>query len=175
MTNTTLTIFKVMHVIFWVLFIGLCFKTVAILISFLVSLFIGSDSAKIVPFGIEPFDLPASGRWYYMLIISFMIAITALKAYIAYLVVRIFSNFNFSRPFSREITSLISKISYVALETGVIALIANGYSEWLVKRHVTVPVNWGSGEILFFAGVIYIIAIVFERGTELQTESDLTV
>jgi len=175
MTTRTLFILKAINVIFWVIFIGLCIKTGAILISFFASLFVNLDGAKNLYLGLNLFDLFTFSKLHYVFIVSFIIILTGLKAYIAYLVVRIFLNFKFTSPFKTNVTLLITKISYVALGTGILAIIANSYSDWLNKKGIQISQDWGSSEILFFAGVIYIIAQVFKKGTEIQSENELTV
>ncbi len=47
MTSQTSSILKTMNVILWIIFIGLCIKTGALLFSFFVSLFINAEGAKI--------------------------------------------------------------------------------------------------------------------------------
>ena len=175
MTAKTLVILKTMNVLFWVIFIGLCIKTGAILVSFSVSLFVNPAGANNLYLGLDLSDLFTFDKMHYVSIVSSIILINGLKAYIAYLVVRIFLKFKLSSPFEANITSLISEISYVALATGILAIVASGYSDWLAKKGIPIPHDWGSGEILFFAGVIYIIAQVFSKGKEIQTENDLTV
>lgn len=175
MTAKTSFILKFMNVLFWIVFIGLCIKTGSILISFFVSLFVNSDGAKNLYLGLNYFDLFTFDKLHYVFIVSFLISLTALKAYIAYLVVRVFTNFKLTRPFNTNVTVLIFKISYVAFQAGILAIIANGYTEWLAKKGLEISQNWGSGEILFFAGVIYVLAQVFKKGTEIQTENELTV
>ena len=175
MTTTTITILKLMNVLFWIIFIGLCIKTGALLISFFVSIFVNPAGAKDLYMGLNLSKLYNYSLPYYVPMASLVIVLTGLKAYIAYLVVKIFTKFDLAKPFNHDITSLITTISHVALETGILAIIASGTSDWITKRGIDVPDNWGGGEILFFAGVIYIIAIVFKKGTELQTENDLTV
>lgn len=175
MTTKTSFILKPTNVIFWIIFIGLCIKTGAILISFFVSLFINPDGAKNLHLGLNLFDLYTFDIWHYVFVVSLIILLTGLKAYIAYLVVKIFLKFNFSNPFNVNVTSLISKISHVALWTGILAIIANGYSEWLIKKGISISQNWGSGEFLFLAGIIFIIAQVFKKGIEIKTENELTV
>lgn len=175
MATTNSTVLKLVNVLSWVIFIGLCIKAGAILISFLVSLLINSDGAKNLYLGLNLYDVYAYDKRHYIQMVSLVLALTGLKAYIAYLVVKIFMKFNLSVPFNQSVGSLIFQISYFALATGIMAMMANAYSKWLRKGGVAVPLEWGSGEILFFAGVIYLIAEVFKKGTELQTENDLTV
>jgi len=176
MSTTNTTILKIMNVLFWIIFIGLCIKTGALLISFFVSLFVNSAGAKDLYMGLNLSELRDYSLLYYIQMASLVIALNGLKAYIAYLVVKIFLKFDLTKPFNHDITALITTISNVALNAGILALVTDGVSNWLAKhKGIDVPINNGAGEILFFAGVIYIIAIVFRKGTELQTENDLTV
>lgn len=164
-----------MNVLFWIAFIGLCIKTGAILVSFFVSLFVNPVAAKDLYLGLNLSDLHSFSKLYYILTISLLIVLTGLKAYIAYLAVKFFMKFKLSKPFGTELTGLFLKIGYVALGTGVLAIIANGFCKWVMKNGIAVPIDWSGNEILFFAGVIYLFALVFKKGTELQNENDLTV
>lgn len=164
-----------MNVLFWIVFIGLCIKTGALLFSFFVTLFMGTAGTRDLYMDLDLSALYDYNVWYYIHLVSLIIALNGLKAYIAYLVVNIFLKFDLAKPFNPDISTLIAAISHTALGAGILAMIANGSSDWLMKRGVDIPTNYGAGEILFFAGVIYIIAIVFRKGTELQTENDLTV
>jgi hypothetical protein len=175
MTTRTSIIFKALNIIFWVIFVGLCIKTGALLISFIVSLFVNSDGAKNLYLGLNLYDLFTFNSVHYTFIASAIILLTALKAYIAFLVVKIFLNFKLTSPFNTNVSLLLSKISYVALGAGILAIGATIYSNWLLKQGVAIAQDWGVGEILFFASVIYIVSEVFKKGTAIQTENDLTV
>ncbi len=175
MTTFNSTLLKVMNVIFWIVFIGLCIKTGAILISFLVTLFVNPDGAKNLYLGLDLFELYSINKLYYVQTASFLIALTGLKAFIAYFVVRFFLKFRLSKPFSTDLTDLFLKISYFSVGAGILAIIADGYNKWLLTKGIVVPITWGSEEIIFFGGVIYIFALIFKKGTELQSENDLTV
>ncbi|WP_077923348.1 DUF2975 domain-containing protein [Spirosoma sp. 209] len=175
MSTTNITVLKIMNVLFWIIFIGLCIKTGALLFSFSVSLFVSPAGTRDLYMGLNLSELYNYNLWYYVHMALLIIALNGLKAYIAYLVVKIFMKFDLAKPFNPDISTLIAAISHTALGAGILAMIANGSSDWLMKRGVDIPANYGAGEILFFAGVIYIIAIVFRKGTELQTENDLTV
>lgn len=174
MSATSSFILKAMNVIFWIIFIGLCIQTGALLISFFVSLFVNPEGAKNMYMGLNLSGLYAYDKGHYVAVASLIIALTGLKAFIAYLVIKIFLKFNFSKPFNADISSLISQISHVALSTGVLAIIATGYTKWLSKN-IAVPTDWESSEFLFLAGIIFIIAEVFKKGTQIQSENDLTV
>ena len=173
--TTNSTVLKVMNVLFWIAFIGLCIKTGAILTSFMVSLFVNAAGAGDLYLGLNLSELYSFNHLYYIFTVSLLIALTGLKAYIAYLAVKFFLKFDLSKPFTKELTGLFLRISYVSMGTGVLAIIAEGYCKWIMKKGIAIPIDWSGNEILFFAGVIYLLALVFQKGTDLQTESDLTV
>ena len=169
-------IMKVMNIIFWIIFIGLCIKTGAILISFLVSVFVNPEAAKDLYFGLDFFDVYNNDLHRYVNVLSFVVVLTGMKAYIAYLAIKLFSKFDLNHPFNENVAALISKISYYALSIGLVALIADQYSDRLIKRGAEMsPIDWGAQEFLFFAGIIYILALVFKRGVEIQSENELTI
>lgn len=175
MTTTNSIILKVVNVLFWIAFIGLCIKTGAILISFFVSYFVNAEGAKNLYLGLNLFELYSYDKLHYMYTVSLLLFSTGLKAYIAYLVVKFFMKFKLSKPFGSEQTDMFLQISYVSLGAGILAIIAEGYCKWLLKKGIEIPIDWSGNEILFFAGVIYLLALVFKKGTELQVENDLTV
>lgn len=175
METKTKFILTVMHVVFWVVFIGLCFKTGSLVISFGVSLFVNATAAKDLYLGLDLHALYTSSHQKYVYIMSFVIFLAGLKAYLAYLVLKLFTKFNYATPFNAANAALISTISHIALGIGILALVAESYSKGLVKSGLEVALHWDGSEFLFLAGIIFIIAQVFKRGMELQTESELTV
>lgn len=175
MKTRTQTILIIMNVIFWVTFVGLCIKTGALLISFCVSLFVNTAGSKDLYLGLDLSELYGHSPAQYVSIVSLMVAMNALKTYITYLVIKIFSKINLANPFSTKVAALITKISHVALGTGILALVAQGYSKWLLNHGHTVGEDWGASEFLFLAGIIFIIAQVFNKGIELRSENELTI
>ncbi|HET6994529.1 MAG TPA: DUF2975 domain-containing protein [Chitinophagaceae bacterium] len=179
MKSKTKPILKVLHIISWIIFIGLCVRTGAILYSFFVSLFINSEGAKNLYGGLNLSSLFNYDRAQYCFVVSLIAFISALKAYVFYLVIKIFLKINFVHPFSETVTAFISRIGYVALFIGILSIIGNSYCDWLGKKGVEFPdLNhfMGAGvEHLLFAGVIVFISQVFKRGIEIQSENELTV
>ena len=178
MKATTKNILRVMHIVSWIIFIGMCIQTGAIAYSFIVSL-INTAGARNLYEGLDLSGLYSYNLRHYGVMVSFLILLSGLKAYMFYFIIKIFFKINFVHPFSTEVAALIRKISYVALGIGVLGIIANLYSEWLIKRGVELPNLQrhlgGAGEYLFLAATIFVIAQVFKRGIEIQSENELTV
>ncbi len=178
MRTSTKQILAFMNIVFWVVFIGLLIKTGAFLFSFGATL-LNPQAAKNFYEGLDLSGLKAYSFRHYINLVSLLVFLSGLKAYMAYLVIMIFSTINFQHPFSAAIASRIANISYVALSTGFLTVVAVGYSKWLVKAGVrsfdVLRELGGSAEFIFLAGIIFMIAQVFKRGIELQSENELTI
>ncbi|MFZ1705639.1 MAG: hypothetical protein WAT79_14915 [Saprospiraceae bacterium] len=165
-----------LHVIFWIIFIGLCINAGTLLVTFGLRFFWDTEGTRLMVLNPDLGHLFLENKNHYIGMMSFQIFITALKAYLAYLVLKIFADFNLERPFHHHMTSIITKISYTALEIAILSIIAEGYTKWLINRSVNIPaMEWGSQEFLFLAGIIYILSLVFKKGVDLQSDNELTV
>jgi len=179
MKSKTQPILKVLNVISWIIFIGLCIRTGAILFSFFVSLFMNAEGAKNLYNELNLSGLLNYDKVWYIIIVMMIVLISVLKAWIFYFVIKIFLKINFVNPFSEPVAKLISRIGYFALFIGILSIMATSYCNWLAKKGVVFPdlnhyIGMGVEHILF-AGVIVFIAQVFKRGIEIQSENELTV
>ena len=169
----------VLHITAWAVYIGLLIRTGAILYSFFVSLFINPEAAKKLYLVLNLSELYNYNIGHYIIMMTLVTLISGLKALIFHWLIKIFLKINLINPFSREISRLISKIGYIALAVGLLTVIAEAYTKGLIEKGLNLPglsQNLeGGGEFLLFAGVIFIIAQVFKRGIEIQTENELTV
>ena len=174
MKTKTQRVLAILHIMAWIIFVGLCIQTCGTLTSFVVSLYkpgiVDKMYIKLHLSGLQQYDSNA-----YSAIVGFMIGISAAKAFIAYLTIKIFSTLNLADPFSAGVAGLVERISIVAFVAALFAIVAASYSDWLSKRGISIPYDWAAGELLLLAGVIYVIAQVFKRGIELQSENDLTI
>ena len=168
-------IMKVMNIIFWIVFIGLCLETGALLVSLFVTLFINSNGAEDTYMGLDLLDLYNFNVEHYIGVASFSITLSALKAYLAYLVIKLFMKFDLNYPFNEKTASVITLMSHYALSIGVVAIIAENYANRIMRQGLTLQIDWGAEQFLFFAGIIYIIALVFKKGVEIQSENELTI
>jgi hypothetical protein len=179
MKSNTTTILKILHILSWIIFIGLCIKTGALLYSFVFSLVINSTGASNLYEGLDLSAVLSYDPRYYFGLVSLLITIAALKALILYFVIGIFRRINLVSPFSIPIAKLISLVSIVSIQIGMIILITNSYAKWLIKRGIELPPLGdylsGASEYFLLGGIIFVIAQVFFRGVEIQNENELTV
>ncbi|MBE2280775.1 MAG: DUF2975 domain-containing protein [Ignavibacteriaceae bacterium] len=169
------TIFTIMKVFTFIFLIGISIKTGAMLISFFVSLFINPEAAKNLYMGLNLHRLLVFNMTHYISIVSLLLIISALQVTIALITFNTFLKLDLNNPFTETTGKQILKISYIALTTGLLALCAHGYTKVISKSGFAFSFNWGHAEFLFLAGVIFIIAQIFKRGIEIQSENELTV
>ena len=177
MKPQTRFVFNAVHILIWIVFIGLCIRTGTLIFTLILNLFfdIGEIQEFLEDVTAESGKLYEYRKAHHYAMFSLIILYSAIHAYIAYLAVRIFRKLRLEKPFSEGVTALISRMSYVALGTGILALAAEGYTEWISRQGVDISKNWNGGSFLLLAGIIFILAEVFRRGTELQYENELTV
>jgi hypothetical protein len=172
------TILKVLHVVSWIIFIGLCIEAGALIFNFLYTLFKPSASQDIYK------DLDLSEMYVnqfpqFIGLMSFVLVLAVLKAYLFYLVVEIFQKLNLVKPFDNQISKLIGKISNEAFAIAIVSVIAHQYTERLIHSgyevsHVQKYYN-DTAAFLMMAAIVFVISQVFKKGIELQNENDLTV
>jgi len=171
---------EILNIIAWTLFILLCVQAGVFLFNTFFTLFINPLDSKYFQRGeIDFSNLYAFSTGSFLVVAILMALVAAIKAYMFYLIILIFKTLNMVRPFSSEVGRLILKIAYVALFICALSWLGTQYSEWLLKHGVKLPLMYkyfgGADVFLMMGAMLFIIAQVFKRGIEIQTESDLTV
>lgn len=182
MQTSTTRILKVLLVLSWIIFIGVCIEAGGCIFSSFYTLAINSVNAA---YFWEGNDLSALYNYDpgHFFAETFLISIaTVLKACMFYLILKILheKKLNMSQPFSNEVRVFITKISWLAFGIGLFTTWGVKYTEWLVKQGVKMPdtqnLHLGGPDVWLFMGVIlFAIAQIFKRGIEIQSENELTV
>jgi hypothetical protein len=174
MKSRTQVILVIMNVLAWLVFVGLMIKAGAILISYGVS-FKNPAGAKNLYMGWDLYNLSQSDFGHYTGMVLMTVAVVVLEAYTAYLVTSILSKIKMTKPFTMEVAKMMEKISYFILLIWVAALLHNAHASWLSKTFPGLQENLISLDFIFMGGVVFVIAQIFKRGVEIQTENELTV
>lgn len=144
----------------------------------LVSSFINPDWAKrTYEVDLNIFSIREHSTWYYVWAMCLVIAVSALKAFIWYVVFELLSKLKIQTPFSMEVEKKLEKIAYLLLGVWIISSIFwKIYAYYLTNETgIHLPASNTGDEYLFMAGIIYIVSQVFKRGIEIQEENQLTV
>ena len=169
----TANILKGMHILSWIVFIGLCIKTGAILISYFVSI-VNPEAAKDLYAGLNLSEYYNLSFTQYTFIVSYKIALFATEAYIALLVTKLLKALNLEKPFNIEVQKLMQNISYSIFNLWILAMLHNTHIQYTGKKY-DFSMDLFSSDFLFLAGVIFIFAQIVKRGIEIQSENDLTI
>lgn len=172
-TKTEL-ILTVMPVLTWVVLIAFIIEAAAIVLSYGIS-YGNPIAAKNLYDGLNLYNLRQFNFWYYTTSVSFFVALSAMKAWISFLVIKTLSDFNLQNPFTADVAGRMERISYFALGTWVVTLLSNTHTRWLLKKTGELHGNLLSAEFIFVVGLVFIISQVFKRGVEIQSENELTV
>ena len=181
MKITTKHVLQVLYVLSWTIFVGLCIEAGA----FITNAFFALVNPATVQYLWHEVDLSGLFKYDhgYFFAETLMIAIaTILKAYLFYLIIKILHDkkLNMSLPFSKEVCRFVFRIAYISLLIGLFSWWGVNYAEWLVTQGVKMPdiqylrIN-GADVWVFMSIILFVIAQIFKRGIEIQTENELTV
>lgn len=167
-------ILMVMHIVAWVAFVGFMIEGGAILVSFVVGIF-NSQGTKFLYKDLSLDGLRDYHTGYYLLTVGFMLALSGMKAWVSYLVIKMLSKFNLANPFTAGVAASLEKISMAAFTTWVLTMLSNAFTVGIHEITGKLHGSYISGDFIIMVGLVFIIAQVFKRGVELQSENDLTV
>ena len=182
METRTKQILKVLYVLSWIIFIGVCIEAGGSIFSAFYTLVINSINAKTFWVGNDLSGLYKYDHGHFFAE-TLLISITAvLKACIFYLVIKILHDkkLNMSQPFNNVVRLFILKVSCLTLGIGLFTWAGVKYTEWLVNQGVKMPdtqhLRLGGADVwLFMSVTLFVIAQIFKRGIEIQSENELTV
>jgi hypothetical protein len=178
MTKNSALVFKFLEVVVWIIFVGLCIEMGALVVNFVYSLF-NPLALKNLYNKLDLSDLYQRRQYLFFLIYGFILSISLLKAFLFYEVIKLVGKLDLQMPFSVFVSNQISRIRTLTFTIGLSSIIAKevvknisqkGYDLNQLNDYLTD----GKGFILMSA-VLFIIATIFKRGIELQSENDLTV
>jgi hypothetical protein len=175
---STTQMLKILHVLSWILFIGVCIEAGSFIFNAFFTLLINPNNASY--FNLS--DLYKYDAGYFFVVLLIMSIAGVMKAFMFYLIVKILhgKKLNMSQPFNKEMGRFIFNVSYLALGIGLFSYWGVNYAKWLVNQGVKMPdiqyLRLGGADVWIFMGVILlVIAQIFKRGIEIQSENELTI
>lgn len=169
---------KILYVLSWIIFIGVCIEAGSFIFNAFFTLLINPSNANY-------FDLSNLYEYdagYFSVVLLIMSIVAVMRACLFYLIVKILRDkkLNISQPFNKEFGSFIFKVSYLDLGIGLFSYWGVKYTEWLVNQGVKMPdiqnLHLGGADVWLLMGVtLLVIAHIFKRGIEIQSENELTI
>ncbi len=171
-------VFKGMKIISWIIFIGLCVEAGALVVNFIFSLF-RPETVQNLYQKLDMSDIYQSSKLTFFGMYGFILVIAILKTLLFYNVIVLVTEIDLSKPFNRFVSKQIYKICYYTLSIGLLSFIAQRATKYLEHDGFAMDrLNqfWPDSEaFILMAAVIYIIAIIFEKGVEYQEELEETI
>jgi hypothetical protein len=178
MTKTNSFVFKALHIIAWIIFVGLSIDAGGLIVNFIFSIY-KPEVVHNLYNKLDLSELYQRSQWVFYCIYSFIIFIACMKAYLFYVVITLLSKLDLAKPFNSFVARQISRISYYALWIGILSYAARQTTSQLQHQGYAIGnLNefWADSQaFILMAAVIYVIATIFKKGVEIQTENDLTV
>lgn len=171
-------VFIGLHIIAWIIFIGLSIEAGGLIVNFIYSL-LKPEFVKNLYQKLDLSQMYQQSQWAFFSMYSFILFIAVLKAVLFYVVIIMLLRLDMSKPFNSFVSGSIRKISYYTLTIGLLSYAARQTAMTLQHHGFETDVLnqfWGDSQAwVLMAAVVYVIAQIFSRGVELQNESDLTV
>ena len=178
MAKTNNFVFIGLHIVAWLIFVGLSIEAGGLLVNFFFSLY-KPEFVQNLYQKLDLIEMYEDSKWAFFGIYSFILSISILKACLFYIVIMLMHKIDLSKPFNTFVSGQISQISYFTLSIGLLSYIARQLAKNLM-HHGFVPDSlnqfWADSQAFILMGaVIYIIATIFKKGVDIQNENDLTV
>lgn len=178
MSNKNNFVFKSLHIVAWVIFVGLCIEAGGLIVNFVFSIY-KPEFVQNLYQKLDLSDMYDRSKWAFFGMYSFILIIAVLKAYLFYVVVMLMYKMDLSNPFSSFVSEKITLISYCTFSIGILSFVARQTAKNLQHHNYSIDnLNqfWADSQaFILMAAVIYVIATIFKKGVEIQTENDLTV
>ena len=171
-------VFIGLHIVAWVIFVGLCIEAGGLIVNFVFSIY-KPEFVQNLYQKLDLGDMYNRSEWAFFGMYSFILVVSLLKAYLFYIVAMLMHKIDLSKPFNSFVSEQITKISYCTFSIGILSYIARQTAKNLQHRGYAIdnlnPFWEASQAFILMAAVIYVIATIFKKGVEIQNENDLTV
>ncbi len=178
MSKTNNFVFWGLYIVAWLIFVGLCIEAGGLVVNFFFSLYKPEFLQNLYQ-KLDLTEMYKESKMAFFGIYSFILTISILKACLFYIVIRLMHKMNLSKPFNSFVARQISLMSYYTLSIGLLSYIARQLTKSLMHHgFVTESINqfWADSQAFILMGaIIYIIAVIFKKGVDIQNENDLTV
>jgi hypothetical protein len=179
---TTKQILNILLVVAWIIFAGLGIDAGGFITKTFANLTLPPEQAARFWRQADLTALYRHNESHYVTLASLVIITTVLKTLMFYFIVRILHSkeLNLSQPFNDVVRRFVLTITYFALGIGFFSLWGSKFWGQMVSEGVIMPdteqLRLGGGDVwLFMSVTLFIIAQIFKRGIEIQTENELTV
>ncbi|MWB95418.1 DUF2975 domain-containing protein [Flavobacterium sp. GA093] len=179
---STQQILNFLLILSYIIFFGVCFEAGGFICNAIYIMM--TDPIPTHKFWAE-FDLTSVYHYDagHFLVMTFFMSITAImKALIFYLIIKILHDkkLNMLQPFTKDVVRFVFSVAYLTLGIGLFSSWGAKYSAWLISLGVEMPqiqvLRLAGADVWFFMSItLFVIAQIFKRGIEIQSENELTI
>jgi hypothetical protein len=174
--------FKLLHVVSWILFVGLAIDAGGYLTNMLYTLFVNPACATGFWGYLDVSDLYAYNVNLFGCFTVLLLVVSLLKTILFYQTLSLFhqKKINPSKPFNESLKKYLFQFAYIALGIGLCCYAGKSLTYWLTQQGVSMPalekLKFDGSDVWLFMGItLLVFAQLFTKGIELQSENDLTV
>lgn len=177
-----INVMKVLHVLAYIIFIGLCIQAGGTISNAIYSLAIDGSLAGRFWNYLDLSNLYDHDKGHFFAITCMMSIVALLNAILFYLIIKILDskNLDVKQPFSQKVCRQIFNLAYITIGIGLFAYMGTKYTDWQSSLGVLMPITeklgFGCSNVWLFMGItLLVIAQIFKRGVEIQEENNLTI
>ena len=145
-------------------------------------LMLDTESANHLYKGVDLSNLYLFDQGHFIAECTLLSIVAIFKAILFYLIVKLLheKKLNMSDPFNTDVGRFMFRIGYLTFGIALFSYWGINYTEWLIAQSATMPnvqsLGFGGPDVwLFMSVTLFVIAHIFKRGIEIQTENDLTI
>lgn len=171
-------VFIVLNIVAWIIFVGLSIEAGGLIVNFIFSVFKPEMVLNLYQ-KMDLSELYNRSQWAFYGMYSFVLVISILKSILFYVVIMLLLKLDLEKPFNSYVSKQITQMSYFTFSIGLLSYIARESAKNLQHRGYEIDqLNqfWvDSQAFILMAAVIYVIAAIFKKGIEIQSENELTI
>jgi len=171
----------ILIIISWIIFVGVCIEAGGFIANSVFVLF-KPEFVRYLWQQVDLTELFNHDRGYFFVMTLVIGIVMVLKAWLFYGIIKILHDkkSTLAQPFNEAIRRFILSSACIALLIGLFSNSGARYSQWLTQKGINMPdiqaLNLEGADVwLFMSVILFVIAQVFKKGIEIQTENELTV
>lgn len=173
---------KILQVLSWIIFVGLCIEAGGVLFNAIYTFAINPATDRQFWEGMNLAVLYHydAGQFIVMVLLIFIVAL--MKVLMFYVIIKLFAEkkLNLAQPFNAALKTLLMTVAYLSLGIGLFSYSGCEYAQWLSAQKVYMPdagsLHLSGADVwLFMAVILFVVAQLVKRGIEIQQENDLTI
>jgi hypothetical protein len=179
---TTKHILIVLTIIASLIFVGVCIEAGGFLFNMIYTLAVNPVGAEFFWNRLNLLSLYQSGESHFITVMALVNIVAVLRAIMFFVIVKFLydKKLDLSKPFNMEMRRFILIIGYISLGISFFSAWGTNYVDRLVSSGVSMPSIHqlriaGADVWIFMSVMLFVIAQIFKRGIEIQSENELTV